>query len=186
MVLIFILIVLLIPIFIFIGIYNGLIGSKNRVEEAFSGIDVQLKKRYDLIPNLVSTVKQYMKHEEKILTEITMLRSKAIGDDLSTEEKVHLNNELSTRLNALNVVVENYPELKANQGFENLQRSLNEIESQISASRRTYNASVREFNNKVEQFPSNIVANMKGFQKYEFYKALEEEKKRIDVEDFFS
>ena len=186
MVLTIILIVILLPILIFIGIYNGLINSRNRVEEAFSGIDVQLKKRYDLIPNLVSTVKQYMKHEEKILTEITSLRSRAVSGDLTTEGKVQLNNELTDRLNALNVVVENYPELKADQSFDNLQRALNEIESQISASRRTYNAYVREFNNKVEQFPSNIVANMKGFQKYEFFKAQEEEKKNIAVGDLFS
>ncbi|MFW6035671.1 MAG: LemA family protein [Halanaerobiales bacterium] len=173
------------PLLIFIFIYNSLIASRNRVEEAFSGIDVQLKKRYDLIPNLISTVKQYMEHEQQVLTEITELRSKAVNGDLSTKEEFQLNNELSDKLKGLNVVVEAYPDLKADESFDNLQRSLNEVESQISAARRTYNANVRAYNNKVEQFPSSLVASMKGFDRHEFFRAAKKERENVDVDNLF-
>ncbi|MFW6287973.1 MAG: LemA family protein [bacterium] len=174
--------VVIFPFLIYIIIYNSLISSRNHVEEAFSGIDVQLKKRYDLIPNLVNTVKGYMKHEEKVLTEITRLRSRAVNENLSTEEKAHLNNLLSNRLQALNVVVEDYPDLKADKAFDNLQRSLNEVESQISAARRTYNANVRIYNNKIGQFPSNIVASSRGFVRQEFFQAPEEARDNVNVD----
>src|SRR5262245_37860666 len=150
-------------IIIVIGIYNNLVGSRNNVENAFSSIDVMLKKRYDLIPNLLETVKAYMKHEKDTLTNIAELRAKAVSGNLSTDEKVHVENQLSGAMKGLMVAVENYPDLKASSQFTMLQRSWNEAEEQISAARRSYNAAVTSFNNSVEKFPSNILAGIFGF-----------------------
>ena len=181
-------VVIVIIVFIFIvliGIHNDLISSRDKVAEALSGIDVQLKKRYDLIPNLISTAKNYMKHEENILLEITSLRTKAVNNDLSQKEELDLNNQLSKKLQSLNVMVENYPELKADTSFDNVQRSLNEVESQISAARRAYNANVRQYNSKLEHFPSSIIANFKGLKKYNFFTIESHEKENIDVDELF-
>jgi LemA protein len=141
----------------FIVTYNSLVGKKNQVENAFASIDAMLKKRYDLIPNLVATVKQYAKHESGTLTEITELRAKAMSGGLSSDEQVQVNNQITKAMGGIMVAVENYPELKANENFLQLQRSLNEIEEQISAARRAYNASVTDFNNAIEMFPSSAV-----------------------------
>ncbi|HPR61208.1 MAG TPA: LemA family protein, partial [Prolixibacteraceae bacterium] len=125
---------------VFVFMYNNLIRKRNEVDNAFGGMDVQLKKRYDLIPNIVATVKQYATHEKELLTKVTEMRAKATSGNISNEEKVALDNQISAGMKSIMVAVENYPDLKANENFMNLQRTLNEVESQISAARRTYNA----------------------------------------------
>ncbi len=162
--------VMLLGIFIIAGIvvmvlYNSLIDKKNQVNYAFSGMDVMLKKRYDLIPNLVSTVKQYAVHERELLERLTYIRTQAIHGDLSDEERVTLDNQLTGALGQIMIAVESYPDLKANQNFLHLQASLNEVEEQISASRRFYNATVTDYNNGIEMFPSNLVAGMMGLKR---------------------
>ncbi|MDD3374675.1 MAG: LemA family protein [Candidatus Omnitrophica bacterium] len=169
------------------GMYNSLIGKKNDVEKAFASIDVMLKKRYDLIPNLVASVKQYMQHEANTLTEITELRAKAVSGNLSSNEKVDLDNKLTKTLGGIMVAVENYPDLKASQNFIQLQGSLNEVEEQISAARRSYNASVTDYNNAVEMFPTNILASMMNYErKAVFAVANDQERQNINVGDIFN
>lgn len=171
---------------IFIGIYNNLIRKKNEVENAFGGMDVQLKKRYDLIPNLVATVKQYATHEMELLTKVTELRAKVTSGNLSNDEKVSLDNQISAGMQGIMVAVENYPELKANENFMNLQRSLNEVESQISASRRTYNATVTDFNNSIETFPSSIVAGFMKLKHKEVFEIPDAERANVNVNQLFN
>ncbi len=169
-----------------ISIYNGLVRKRNEVDNAFGGMDVQLKKRYDLIPNLVATVKQYATHEKETLTNITEMRAKATaGGDLSNDEKVALDNQISAGMRKIMVAVENYPDLKANENFMNLQRSLNEVESQISAARRTYNAVVTDFNNGIQVFPSNIIAGMMNLKTKKVFEIIEEERQNVDVKSMF-
>ena len=168
------------------GMYNTLIGKKNNVEKAFGSIDVMLKKRYDLIPNLVSSVKQYMQHEANTLTEITELRAKAVSGNLSSDEKVDLDNKITKTLGGIMVAVENYPDLKASQNFIQLQASLNEVEEQISAARRAYNASVTDYNNAVEMFPTTIFASMMNYKrKAVFAIANEQERENVKIGDMF-
>ncbi len=166
-------------------IYNSLVGKKNDVEKAFASIDTLLKKRYDLIPNLVATVKQYAEHESSTLEEITALRAKAISGNVSSEEAVNLNNQLTQSLGGLMVAVEAYPDLKANENFLQLQRSLNETEEQISASRRAFNAAVTDYNNAVEMVPSNMVAQMMNYQRKTLFEIPEAERKNVDVGELF-
>jgi len=171
---------------VFFLLYNRLVGKRNQVENAFGGMDAQLKKRYDLIPNLVSTVKQYMGHEAGVLTEITGLRARATSGQLSTDEKVDLDNKISRAFGGIMVAVENYPDLKASDNFMQLQRSLNEVEEQISASRRAYNASVTDYNNSVEMFPSNIIAGMFNFKRGSVFEISEGERQNVNVGDLFN
>ncbi len=168
-----------------IMVYNGLIRKKNEVDNAFGGIDVQLKKRYDLIPNLVATVQQYASHEKELLEKITQLRAKAVGGNLSNDEKVDLDNQISGALRNIMVSVENYPDLKASENFLNLQRSLNEVESQISAARRAYNAAVTDFNNGIETFPGNLMAGMMGLSRKQVFEIPETERQNVNVKDLF-
>ncbi|MCH2194108.1 LemA family protein [Kordia sp.] len=168
-----------------IAIYNSLIGRRNQVQNAESSIDVMLKKRYDLIPNLVETVKQYMNHEKDLLENITALRSKLMTQPIDKSERHLLENKLSQGLQQLNVSVENYPDLKANENFLNLQYNLNEIESQLSASRRAYNASVLDYNNGLDKFPSNIIANIFNFRREEFFDVYPEERENPSVKNLF-
>ena len=177
--------VALLAIVIF-SMYNGLIRKKNEVVNAFGGMDVQLKKRYDLIPNLISTVKQYMTHERELLTKVTELRSKAMDSSLSNDEKVDLDNQISHGMKGIMVAVENYPDLKANENFLNLQRTMNEVESQISAARRAYNAAVTDFNNGVQMFPSNIMAGMMSLSAKKVFEILEVERENVNVKDLFN
>ncbi|WP_298514454.1 LemA family protein [uncultured Kordia sp.] len=165
--------------------YNSLIGRRNQVQNAESSIDVMLKKRYDLIPNLVATVKQYMNHEKDLLENITALRSKLGTASLNKTEKRSLENELSQGLQQLNISVENYPDLKANENFLNLQYNLNEIESQLSASRRAYNASVLDYNNGLDKFPSNIIANAFNFRREEFFDVYPAERSNPNITNLF-
>lgn len=167
-------------------IYNGLIRKRNEVENAFGGMDVQLKKRYDLIPNIVSTVKQYASHEKDLLEKVTQLRAQAVSGNLSNDEKVAVDNQISGAMKGLMVAVENYPDLKANENFMHLQRTLNEVESQISASRRAYNAAVTDYNNGVETFPANIMAGMMGFKRKQVFEIPETERANVNVKDLFN
>ncbi|MCU4175487.1 LemA family protein [Marinilabiliaceae bacterium N1Y90] len=148
-------------------------------------MDVQLKKRYDLIPNLVSTVKQYAAHEKDLLTKVTEMRAKATDGNLSADEKVALDNKISSGMKSLMVAVENYPDLKANENFMNLQRTLTEVESQISAARRTYNAVITDFNNGTQTFPKSIVAGVMKLQRKEVFVIPEVERQNVDVKSLF-
>lgn len=165
--------------------YNGLISSKNRVDEAASDIDVQLKRRYDLIPNLMETVKGYMTHERETLVKLTEARSKAmrVHDDKNAtmSQKEAAENGLSNTLKSLFAVTENYPELKASQNFAQLQDELADTENKIQASRRFYNGNVRDFNTKIQVFPTNMIANSLKFTKYEFFQAAEGERQNVQV-----
>ncbi|MCX6763687.1 MAG: LemA family protein [Candidatus Moranbacteria bacterium] len=163
-----------------IAIYNGLIRLKNRVDEAWSDIDVQLKRRYDLIPNLVNTVKGYASHEKEVFEKVTEARTKAMGAG-TAQDKAQAENVLSGALKSLFAVAEAYPDLKANQNFLELQRELTDTEDKIQAARRFYNGNVRDFNIKIEVFPNNIFAGILNFTKREFFEANETEKNAIEV-----
>lgn len=167
-----------------IFLYNEIIRKKNQTDNAFGTIDAMLKKRYDLIPNLVETVKQYMTHESAIFTEVTRLRSK-LNQDLSNEDSVELHNEIEKRLNNILVSVENYPDLKASQNFLKLQGAWNEAEEQISASRRFYNTSIEEYNNSIQVFPANLIAKKFGFNPKKVFEIDETERKNINAGDLF-
>lgn len=153
---------------IFILIYNKLIRLKNLVSEAWSGIDVQLKRRYDLIPNLVATVKGYSEHEATTLTKVTQLRTIAMGAS-SIDDKIKAENALTGSLKSLFAVAENYPDLKANQNFVHLQKDLSEIEEQLQLARRYYNAVTREYNSSIQTFPNNLVANFLQYKTQPFF-----------------
>jgi len=179
-------VVLAIVILIPVVLYNSLIAKKNQVNNAFASTDTLLKKRYDLIPNLIATVKTYMQHEQKTLTDITEMRSKAVSGQLSDDEKVDLDNKLTKAIGGIMVAVENYPDLKANQNFLQLQASLNEIEEQISAARRAYNAAVTDFNNAVEMFPTNMLASMMNYKQKKLFEISEQERKNVNVGNLFN
>lgn len=163
-----------------IAIFNGLIRLKNRTDEAWSDIDVQLKRRHDLIPNLIATVKGYAAHEKQAFESVTNARTKAISAQ-GIEEKAKAENALSNTLKTLFAVAEAYPDLKANANFLELQRELSDTENKIQAARRFYNGNVRDINIKIETFPSRIIAGMLGFKKREFFAADEEEKEVPEV-----
>lgn len=153
---------------ILIGLYNSLIRSRNKVDEAWEVIEVQLKRRYDLIPNLVNTVKGFAAQESGVLEKVTEARTRAMGAQ-SIEEKQKDENMLSGTLKSLFAVSENYPDLKSNTNFLQLQNDLTDTENKIQAARRFYNGNVRDFNTKVEVFPTNIFASMMGFTKRAFF-----------------
>ena len=183
--LIFVIVIALILLLVFVSVFNSLTNKKNQVTNAFGTIDVQLKNRYDLIPNLVATVQQYATHEKELLTKITGLRSKALQHDLAPEDRVNLDNQISSALSGLMVAVENYPDLKASQNFIDLQRSLNEVESQIAAARRAYNAAVTDFNNAIEMFPGNLLAGMMLLKSKQVFTATETERGNVNVKNLF-
>jgi len=165
-----ILAIVVVFILIFAGIYNGLVGARNQVKNAWAQIDVQLKRRHDLIPNLVETVKGYMQHERGTLEAVTNARTTAIKSaDSGVAAQARAEGELSQALGRLLAVAENYPDLKASQNFLALQEELTSTENKISFSRQFYNDSVLQFNNKTQMFPSNIVASMGGFKAGEFF-----------------
>ncbi len=174
-------ILILIPVLM----YNGLVNKKNQVLNAFASIDTMLKKRVDLIPNLVQTVKTYMKHEEKVLTGITEMRAKATSGQLTDDDRVALDNQISKAIGGIMVAVENYPDLKANENFIQLQRSLNEIEEQISAARRAYNTSVTNYNNAIEMFPTNIMASMMSYGRKQLFEIPKKERENVNVGQLF-
>ncbi len=178
------LIAVIFVIIIIFAMYNNLIRKKNAIDNAYGSIDSQLKKRYDLIPNLVSTVKQYAEHEKELLTNITNLRTKVL--DSNSDERIDLDNQISQSLRGIMVAVENYPELKANENFINLQKSLNEVESQIAAARRAYNSVVTEYNIAIESAPQNIVAGMMKLTKRNVFEIPDTERENIDVGGLFN
>ncbi len=151
-----------------IGMYNALVRTKVRVEEAWSDITVQLKRRYDLIPNLVNAVKGYAKHEKEVFENVTKARANALNAQ-GVQETAKAENMFEQALKSLFAVSENYPQLRATENFQQLQAELTDTEDKIMASRRFYNGSARDLNIKIDTFPSNIVANMFGFKKREFF-----------------
>jgi len=156
-----------------VGAYNSLVGARNRVENAWSQVDVQLKRRYDLIPNVVETVKGYATHEQQTFERVTQARSAAQSAE-GPGEQAEAENFLTSALRQLFAVAEDYPELRASENFQGLQAELSETENRISVSRQIYNDTVLTFNNKVQQVPTNIVASMFGFTEREFFEAGEE------------
>ena len=156
----------------FIAMYNGLVKLRNNRENAFANIDVQLKQRFDLVPQLVNTVKGYAGHEKEVLEKVTAARSAAMNAS-TVDEKVQADKALSGALAGLRISLEAYPELKANQNFLQLQNELADIENKLSAARRFFNSTTRELNNACEVFPSNIVAGIFGFKRAPMYEAVE-------------
>ncbi len=168
---------------IIVGIYNGLIRSKNRVDEAWSDIDVQLKRRHDLIPNLIETVKGYASHEQVTFEKVVAARSNAVNAQASKDPKAvdQAENMLSSTLKSIFALAESYPDLKANQNFLELQRDLTDTEDKIMAARRFYNSNVRDFNTKLQVFPTNIFAKQLGFKVYTFFEAADFDKTNVEV-----
>jgi len=164
----------------FILIYNSLVVKRTRVDNGWAQIDVQLKRRYDLIPNLVETVKGYAAHEKEVLEKVTELRSRAMGA-ASPKEAAETNNMLTATLKTLFAVAENYPKLRANENFMMLQEELAGIENKIAYARQFYNDSVLAYNNNVERFPGNIIGNMFNFKEKPFFEVEEAEKKAVKV-----
>ncbi len=161
--------------------YNGFVSLRNRVEEAFSTMDVYLKKRYDLIPNLVETVKGYAKHESETLATVIEARNHAVNAK-SVDEKIAAEKELAQSMFNLNAVAEQYPDLKANTNFLSLQNDLNQMEGEIANSRKYYNALVRDFNIRCERVPSNIIASLFHFERAPLFEVdTEEERKNVKV-----
>ena len=176
---ILIVIVVLLVLYV-IKVYNGLISLRNKVDDQASQIDVQLKRRFDLIPNLVETVKGYTKHEQETLEGVIKARNTYVAaGDLNGQLKA--DGELTNAISKLFALSESYPELKANENFMNLQQELTACEEKIVYSRQFYNDSVLKLNNKIEMFPSNIIANMFGFKKRQFFEASSEEKQNVQV-----
>jgi LemA protein len=172
--------VVVIIIGIIVGLYNSLVRLKNEVENSWAQIDVQLKRRTDLIPNLINTVKGYMKHEREVLENITKARSALVKAD-SVKEKAKAENQLENTLKSLFAVSENYPQLKANENFMKLQEELSSTENKIAYARQHYNDMVMYLNNKIEQFPSNMVASMFSFKEKELFEVDEKDRKPVKV-----
>lgn len=175
--------VIVLLLLILVSIYNALIRSKNRVDEAWSDIDVQLKRRHDLIPNLVETVKGYAAHEQATFEKVVEARNSAMTAQASKDPKAMeaAENQLSSTLKSIFALAENYPDLKANQNFLELQRDLTDTEDKIMASRRFYNTNVRDFNTKLQVFPTNIFAKQLGFTKYKFFEGMESDRENVSV-----
>jgi len=165
----------------FIVQYNAFVKANNIVEEAFSTMDVYLKKRWDLIPNLVEVVKGYAQHEKEIFNEITFLRTNSY-DSMSMNKKININEQLTQGILKIMAISENYPELKASENFLQLSKDLTKIEDEIANSRKYYNGTVRILNTKIQMFPSNIVAGMFGFKQVSMFEANVEEKNHVKVE----
>jgi len=173
--------VVVILVFITAAIFNRLVNLKNRSEEAWSDIDVQLKRRHDLIPNLVETVKGYAKHEKELFEKVTEARAAAISSK-GMADKAKAENQITEALKSVFAVAENYPNLKANENFVELQREITDTEDKIQAARRFYNGNVRDLNIAIESFPSNIIANMFSYKKKELFELDDvEERKNIEV-----
>lgn len=163
------------------GLYNKLIARKNGVKNAFAAVDVQLKKRYDLIPNLVATVRQYMEHERGLLSEITALRSRAVQPGLAPNERMAIDNQMTQKLHQLNVQIENYPNLKANESFMSLQNTLGSVEQEIAMTRNFYNNTVTQYNTGIQTFPNVLLAGLLGFQPESVLETAAAERANVDV-----
>ncbi len=179
--------IIAVVIIIMISMYNKLISRKNAVDYANGAVDTMYKQRFDLIPNLVAAVKQYMQHESGLLERLTELRTKAIsGTNLTAQERNAFDQQLGQAIKSFNVAVENYPNLKASEQFSQLQASLNECEAQLAAARRTYNAAVVDYNNAVEMFPTNIMAGMMNYKTKEVLTIPQQERATPDVANLFA
>ncbi len=163
-----------------VGMFNSLITKRNRVREAYSQIDVQLKRRSSLIPNLVETVKGYAKHEKGVFEEVTKARVALMGAQ-GPKEQAKANDQLSGALKSLFAIAENYPNLKASENFKELQEELSDTETKVAASRQFYNTNVLDLNNAIQSFPTNLMVGMFGFAPAEFFQAAEEEKVDVSV-----
>ena len=183
MVLLIILTVIVVIAIVLIALYNGLVQARLRVDNAWSQIDVQLQRRFDLIPNFIETVKGYMTHEKETFEKITELRS-SWSDNASVAEKASLDNQLSTTLKSIMAISENYPDLKANQNFSELSEELRNTENKISFSRQFYNDTVTMYNTKLEVFPSNLIANMFNFKPRELFQTESSEARKNVKVDF--
>lgn len=181
-----VLIIIGVLVVIAILMYNALIGKKNQVENIFASVDAVLKKRFDLIPNLVASVSQYMEHEKSTLEKVTELRAQAMKPGISDEQKIALDAKLTSALGAINLAMEAYPDLKANENVMHLQRSLNEIEEQISAARRAYNQAVTDLNNAIEMFPTNFMAGWMNLQRKAVFEITVNERQNVDVGALFN
>lgn len=174
--------ILLLVVICAVFTYNSLVKSRNKVEKSFADVDVILKKRYDLIPNLVNSVKGYMKHEKETLTQVTNLRTSALQAK-TTDEKVKINNEITSTLGNIVAVAENYPNLKADTSFLSLHQSLRDIENELSGFRLSYNECVTNLNTKIQTFPNNMFAKMFGFKKAELFVIVDpKERENVKVE----
>ena len=178
-----ILAIVVVIIIAIIAIYNSLVTIRQRVKNAWSQIDVQLQRRFDLIPNLVETVKGYMEHEADVLTKVTDLRS-SWAEAKSVDEKAKLDNQLSESLKTIMAVAENYPDLKANQNFSELQTELTNTENKISYSRQFYNDTVTRYNTKLEMFPSNVIASVFNFKAEDLFEVADAEARQNVKVDF--
>lgn len=174
-------VVLLTPVVL----YNSLIGKRNQVKNIFATTDALLKKRFDLIPNIVAAVKGYADHERTVLENITRARAGTDWNRIGDDDKVDIDNAVSKAVGGMRLAVENYPDLKANENFMHLQRTLNELEEQISAARRAYNASVTDYNNSVEMFPTNIIASMANFKQKRLFEAAVSERENVSIKETF-
>ena len=172
-----ILIIIAVVLIVILNMYNNLVKARNKVKQAESGIDVYLNQRFDLIPNLVECVKAYSKHEQSIFTEIADLRSRYMKESKNIKSAEKLNN----KMNQLIAVSENYPDLKANEQYLNLQKTLTKLENQLPAARRIYNLEVTEYNNKIDVVPSNLVANLFGFKHAQLFEIEEYKKENINI-----
>lgn len=172
--------IVLLLIIILVGLYNKLAKQKLVVEEASADIETFLKQRYDMIPNLVEIVKGYARHEKETFKEITDMRTKAMSAD-SLEDKVKYEEKISKGVSKIFAVAENYPELKANTNFQELQTNLKALEDDIQKSRRYYNGAARDFNTMIAVFPNNLLAGMFGYKKVAFFEATEDEKKNVEI-----
>ena len=178
---IWIIVALIAVVVVFVlGVYNGLITARNRVKESWSGIDVQLKRRSDLIPNLIETVKGYAKHERAVFENVTKARSALLGAG-DAKAAAQADNMLTGALKSLFAVAENYPQLKASENFKELQGELSDTETKIAASRQFYNSNVLDYNNKLQVFPNAIIANSFGFKPEEFFESDEAAKEPVKV-----
>lgn len=178
--------IVILGIFVII-VYNKIVSAKNNIEESFSAIDSVLQNRYDLIPNLIETVKQYTKHESEVFTRVTELRSSLLSNaNSSANSRFQNENELFNGMKSIFAIAENYPELNSSANFLELQTQWSEIEDRLQASRRAYNSAVKELKNLREQFPTNIVAKMFTFQDYYMFEADEQAKKSLNAKNLFN
>ena len=181
-------IAVVVVVFWIYSIYASVIRKRNKAQEAFSSIDVQLKKRYDLIPNILTIAQKYMEHERGIMEEVTKLRTQVMGLSSKFENidrKIALDGEIAKKMGQIMVAVENYPQLKADQTMITAMQTYNEVEEHIAAARRFYNSAVNDLNNSAEIFPSSIIANMIGVRPYPFFEANEVARQEIHASDYF-
>ncbi len=165
--------------------YNYLVVKRNRVQYALSSIDALLKKRYDLIPNLVSAVRHYMQYEQSVLNQLTELRTRVVSGKIGQEEKQTIDLQIEKLLKSIIAVAENYPELKASSNFLQLQSALNEVEEQISAARRAFSAGITEYNNAVKTFPTNLMAKLMNYREMRWFEISEKERETVNIDDLF-